>query len=117
MESEYGAEVFDGDGSIYLDMVRKKVSNEFIGRCGIFDGSRTFTGVTSSSNDYEGEIQCTPILPGRAKQKNEPLTEDGRFVLRSELGELMRIVRIARPGALYGASVSAQTFETVGDQS
>ena len=31
-----------------------------------------------------------------------------------ELGGLMQIARIARPGALYGASVSARTFEEAG---
>lgn len=48
-----------------------------------------------------------------ANQKGEPLTEDGEFALRSELGELMRIAPIAMPGSLYGASVSARTFEDV----
>ena len=58
-----------------------------------------------------------PISPGRATQMNEPVTEDGQFALRSELGGgggLMWVARIAMPGALYRASVSAQTFETVG---
>ena len=41
----------------------------------------------------------------------EPLTPGGQFALRSELWGLMRISRIARPGALYGASVSAQTSD------
>ena len=31
------------------------------------------------------------------------------------MGEFIRISRIARPGALYGASVSAQTSETIDD--
>ena len=41
------------------------------------------------------------------------LTESGQFTICSELWGLMRIARIARPGALYGALASAQTFETI----
>ena len=41
---------------------------------------------------------------------NEILTEAGKTILRSELGKLMRIARIARPGAIYDASAAAQTF-------
>ena len=51
------------------------------------------------------------ILPDRAKKKGEPLTSEEQFALRFEFGELMRIGRISRPGALCGASVSAHTFE------
>ena len=43
----------------------------------------------------------------------DPPTESEQFKLRSELGALMRIARIARPGSLYGASASAQTFEAI----
>ena len=45
----------------------------------------------------------------------EPLTVGEQFEVRSELGELMRISRIAIPGALYDASVSAQTSVVVGE--
>ena len=38
------------------------------------------------------------------------LTENEQTTLRSELGKLMWIARIARPGAIYDASASAQTF-------
>ena len=34
---------------------------------------------------------------------------------RSELGELMRIARIARPDVLYDATVYAQTSETINE--
>ena len=47
------------------------------------------------------------ILPGRAKQRSEPLTPEGQFAFRSELGGLIRTSRIARRGALYDASSSA----------
>ena len=45
----------------------------------------------------------------------EPVTDSAQFALRSELGGLMRIARISRPGAFYGASVSAKTFEAIGE--
>ena len=64
-------------------------------------------------NDYEGAIRDISILPSSSRQKGEPLTEAEQFTLRPELGKLMRIARIARPGALYDDSVSAQTFETI----
>ena len=43
----------------------------------------------------------------------DPLTAGGQFALRSEPGQLMWVGRIPRPVALYGASVSTQTFEGV----
>ena len=68
---------------------------------------------TLSSHNYEGEIQDISILHCRAKQEGEPLKEEEQFTIRSELAELMRVARIGRHGALYYASASAQTFETV----
>ena len=49
------------------------------------------------------------------KQKGDPLTAGKQFALRHELGKLSRNSRIARTGALYGASVSGRTFETIGE--
>ena len=46
---------------------------------------------------------------------DEPLTESEQFTLRPELGGLMRIAGISRPGALYGASASERIFETIGE--
>ena len=42
----------------------------------------------------------------------EILTENDQTISRSELGKLMWIARIARPGAIYDASAAAQTFST-----
>ena len=55
------------------------------------------------------------ILPSRTGKMDEPLTESEQFTLRTELCELMRISRIARPGALRAASASARTFATIGE--
>ena len=63
----------------------KKAPNEFIAYGCIFDGARTFPGVTSSSDNYE-EIRDISILPFRA-EKDEPLTEEGQCALRSKLGD------------------------------
>ena len=57
------------------------------------------------------------ILPGRSKRVNEPLAGDEIFTLRSGLGAIMRIARISRPRALYGASVDGRTSETIGGES
>ena len=45
----------------------------------------------------------------------EPLRMEGQFALRSALGELMRIGRIARRGVSYDAWASAQTFEMINE--
>ena len=45
---------------------------------------------------------------------DEPVTNEGKFALRSELGKLIRIARITMRAAIYVASISAQTYEAVG---
>ena len=40
----------------------------------------------------------------------DSLTAGGQFALRSEMGEQIRISRIARPVALYDDAVAARTF-------
>ena len=45
---------------------------------------------------------------------NEPLTHDEQCALRSGMGRLMRVARIARRDALYDATIAAQTCEAVG---
>ena len=44
------------------------------------------------------------------RRRNEELTDEDHAILRSELRKLMCVVRIARPGAIYVSSASAQTF-------
>ena len=108
--NEYGVGVFEENESIYMGVGGvKKVPSEFTNRGNIPDGDQTFTCETVSYNDYEGGMRDISILPGSAKQTDEPLTESEQFALRSELVGLIWIARISRPCALYGASVSAQT--------
>ena len=45
------------------------------------------------------------------KEGTEALTGDEQSILRSELWELMRISRIARPGAIYDASSANRTCD------
>ena len=87
-----------------------KTPNEFIDDGDIPDGNTTCSGLTYRSGNYECEIQDIAILPGRATQMGEPLTPDDQCALRSELANLLRIARIARPDALYDAPISGQTF-------
>ena len=54
LENEYGVDVFEANGSIDLGMKIKNASRELTERGTTSDGSRTFTGATLSSNDYEG---------------------------------------------------------------
>ena len=58
---------------------------------------------------YEGEINHIEIPHGRARHRNGALTEEEQTILRAELGKLMWIARIARPGGIYDASAAAQT--------
>ena len=67
-------------------------------------------GAISDSDKYEDEINHIGISNARTRAPNEPLTGAGQAILRSELGKLMWIARIARPGAIYDASAAAQTF-------
>ena len=67
-------------------------------------------GVILGPGNYEGEINYNGILHEMARRRNGALTEEEQSISRSELGELIRIARIARPGAIYDASAGAQTF-------
>ena len=63
----------------------KKAPNEFDEHGNIADGTRTFTALTLSSNEYVGEIHDIPSLPGRAMQMGDPLTESDQYTFRSEV--------------------------------
>ena len=69
-----------------------------------------FGGIIPDSDNYEDEINHIGISRERARQPNEPLTEDEHAALRSELWKLMRIARLARQAAIYDAPAAAQTF-------
>ena len=69
-----------------------------------------FECVILDSDNYEDKINQVGIPNERGRQRNVALTEEEPAILRSELGKLMRIARIARPGAIYDASAAAQTF-------
>ena len=66
-------------------------------------------GVILDPDNYEGGINHIEIPHERARHRNGALMA-GQTILRSELGKLMRIARIPRPGAIYDSSVAAQTF-------
>ena len=50
------------------------------------------------------------IGPDMLEQKSIFLTEEEQSLMRSELGKLMWLARIARPGAIYDASAAARSF-------
>ena len=66
--------------------------------------------VASGSGKYEGEVNHIEIPHARTRAPKEPLGAAGKTTSRSEIGKLMRIARIARPGAIYDASAAAHTF-------
>ena len=63
-------------------------------------------------NKYEDDIKQIEISHERMMEPGEILTENEQAALRSELGKLMWIARIARPAAIYDDAASAQTFST-----
>ena len=91
-------QVPDGGEAIYLEMAISKAAEDIEG-CSC---------IKSDSTNFEGDSEYFDFT-GMAKQVCDSLTADGKFALRSERGELMPIGRISRPGALYDATVAAQT--------
>ena len=78
---------------------------------GIFKaGKGNFAMSLLDSDKYEDKINHIGISHARTRAPREPLAEAEQAILRSELGKLMRISRIARPGAIYAALAAAQTF-------
>ena len=73
-------------------------------------GARDSAGVILDPNNYEGGINHIEIPHERKRHRNEAITEEDHSIFRSELGKLMWIARIGRPGAIYDASAAAQTF-------
>ena len=98
MKAKFEADSYEGNEATYLGMKIDKVNNGEFG-WGALD-----------SNNYEGEITHIEIYHERTRAPSEPLADDEQTILRSELGKLMRIARIARTDAIYDASVAAQTF-------
>ena len=72
-------------------------------------GNADFEGAILDSGNYEGKINHIGIAHERTRHPDAALAEEEHVILRSELGELMRIARIARPCAIYDASAAAQT--------
>ena len=91
-----------------------KVPNEFPEDGNSSDGAFMFAGLTLGSGNYKDEIPDIIIPPCREKKMTEALTHGEQCALSSEFGKFIRMSRIARTDALYGASISARTFETAG---
>ena len=66
-------------------------------------------GIILDPNNDADRINNIEIPHEWARKRNDILTEAERTVLRAELGKLIWIARIARPGAIYNASATAQT--------
>ena len=75
----------------------KNAPCEFSEDGNIPDGANMFRGSTLSQNNYEVGGSGRYNFPLQGQEAGGPLTLRGQFALRSELGELIRIARIARP--------------------
>ena len=97
-EGKSEADSYVGNEATYLGMEITKVN----------DGE--FGGIALGSGNYEDKINHIGIPHERTRVPKEPLAEEDQTISRSELGKLMMIARIARPGAIYDDSAAAQTF-------
>ena len=75
-------------------------------------GNAEFGCAIPDSDNYEDEINHIEIPHGRTRRGNDALTGEEQTITRSGLGKLMRVARIARPGAICDASAAAQTFSS-----
>ena len=98
MEEKFEVDTFEENKATYIGMEIEKIDTP------------DFKGVILDSNNYEDEINRIEIPHRRSKQKDDFLTEEEQSVMRSELGKLMWLARIARPDAIYDASATAQNF-------
>ena len=66
-------------------------------------------GIILDANNYEDEINPIEIPHEWARHRSGASTEEEQTISRSELGNLMWISRMARPGAIYDAWAAART--------
>ena len=89
---------YEENESTYSGMKIAKVNNE------------NPDGVISEPNKYDDWVNHIVISHERTRTPKEPLAEAAQAIFRSELGELLRIARFARHGAIRDASADAKTF-------
>ena len=97
-EGKFEVDTFEDNKASYLGMEIEKIDTP------------DFKGVILDSNNYEGKINHIEISQDRSKQKDDFLTDEEQSAMRSELGKLMWLARIARPDAIYDASAAARNF-------
>ena len=98
MKEKFEVDRYEEYGSTYLGMGISEINNE------------DSNGIVAGSNKYGDEVNPIEIPHFRTRAPNGPLAESDQANLRSELGKLIRIARIARPGVMYDALAAAQTF-------
>ena len=98
MKEKFEADSYGGGKATYLGMEIEKVSDS------------DSEGIIIGPDNYEGEINHIEIPHERTRPRNDAIAEEEQTIPRSELGGLLRIARISRPGAIYDASAAAQIF-------
>ena len=71
-------------------------------------------GISTGANRYEDKIKSIEISHARMRTPHEQLTESELSILRTELGKLTWIARMARPELIYDADAAAQVFSMGG---
>ena len=69
-----------------------------------------FQGISMGSDRYEDKIKSIEIPHARMRTPHEPITESELSILRTELGKLTWVTRMARPELIYDAAAAAQVF-------
>ena len=90
----------------HVSLAAKKISPMAIGRFRAYLWGRVITMV---------KFEIYLFYLGRENTLGEHSAKFGRFSLRSELGEFVRIALIGRHDARYGSAASAQTFGAINE--
>ena len=112
MGGEFDVKAPDAN-AVYLRMKTAKITDGIMYGGDIFNGAKLLMGLKLDSSGYAGEIQDISILPEMGRGKGELLIAVDQIALRAEIRMLIRASRIARPEALYDASVASRTFGDV----
>ena len=92
----------DGNEDTYLRILIAAIQN----------GGNGHTGTKLNTRNWDDIINDIAVLLGWGKRANGFLAEAAQSIMRSELG---KPIRISKPGAIYGESPDALTFDDINE--
>ena len=124
--SLHGEEILISRKEMCLEYIAQRIRDEFEADSSE-DNDAMFTGMQIAKNrnevphgismethGYEDKIKSIEISHARTSTPHEPLTESELSILRTELGKLTSISRMARPYLIYDVAAAAQVFSKGG---